>query len=141
MVSAPRRPIRRPPTPSPPRRGKSRETLGAKAICAWTDSGATALRIARERPTAPILALTPKQATARRLALAWGVRAFQTHDPSSVEDMVQRASEHALAGGFGALGERIAIVAGMPFGLSGGTNIIRIAVLDGDKPASPPTAG
>jgi len=106
------------------------QTLGAKAICAWTDSGATALRIARERPVSPILALTPKRATARRLALAWGVSAYQTHDPSSVEDMVERAGEHALANGFGADKDRIAIVAGMPFGSPGGTNIIRIAVLE-----------
>jgi len=112
------------------------QTLGAKAICAWTDSGATALRIARERPVSPILALTPKRATARRLALVWGVSAYQTHDPSSVEDMVERAGEHALANGFGADKDRIAIVAGMPFGSPGGTNIIRIAVLE-DRGARP----
>jgi pyruvate kinase len=116
------------------------QTLGAKAICAWTDSGATALRIARERPVSPILALTPKRTTARRLALAWGVSAYQTHDPSSVEDMVERASEHALCNGFGGDKDRIAIVAGMPFGSPGGTNIIRIAVLDGAKTAGDATA-
>jgi len=116
------------------------QTLGAKAICAWTDSGATALRIARERPLSPIIALTPKRATARRLAVAWGVSAYQTHDPSSVEDMVERASEHALANGFGGDKDRIAIVAGMPFGSPGGTNIIRIAVLEAGQPA-PQEAG
>ena len=104
-------------------------TLGAKAICAWTDSGATALRIARERPSSPILALTPKRDTARRLALVWGVHAVDTHDPSSVEDMVQRACRYAEEEGFGVTGERIAIVAGIPFGSPGGTNIIRLATL------------
>jgi pyruvate kinase len=103
------------------------QTLGAKAICAWTDSGATALRIARERPTSPILALSPKRATARRLALVWGVHAVETRDPSSVEDMVQRACGYAHSEGFGEEGDRIAIVAGMPFGSPGATNMIRIA--------------
>ncbi len=103
------------------------QTLHCKAICAWTSSGSTALRIARERPISPILALTPKRDTARRLALAWGVHALQTRDASDVEDMVSRACEHSQSEGFGAQGDRIIIVAGMPFGSPGATNMIRIA--------------
>ena len=105
------------------------QTLHSKAICAWTSSGATALRIARERPMSPILALTPKRDTARRLALVWGVHAIQTRDASDIEDMVKRACEHSLAEGFGVEGERIIIVAGIPFGAPGATNMIRIAHL------------
>jgi pyruvate kinase len=103
------------------------QTLHCKAICAWTSSGSTALRIARERPVSPILALTPKRDTARRLALAWGVHALQTRDASDVEDMVSRACEHSKTEGFGETGDRIIIVAGMPFGSPGATNMIRIA--------------
>ncbi len=103
------------------------QTLHCKAICAWTSSGATALRIARERPVSPILALTPKRDTARRLALAWGVHALQTRDASDVEDMVNRACEHSQSEGFGQQGDRVIIVAGMPFGSPGATNMIRIA--------------
>jgi pyruvate kinase len=105
------------------------QTIGVKAICAWTDSGATALRIARERPASPVLALTPKRDTARRLALVWGVHALQTPDPSSVEDMVHRACSSAQKEGFGQEGDRVAIVAGMPFGSPGATNMIRIATV------------
>ncbi len=105
------------------------QTIGVKAICAWTDSGSTALRIARERPASPILALTPKRDTARRLALVWGVHALQTPDPSSVEDMVHRACSSAQSQGFGGEGDRVAIVAGMPFGSPGATNMIRIATV------------
>jgi len=105
------------------------QTIGVKAICAWTDSGATALRIARERPASPVLALTPKRDTARRLALVWGVHALQTPDPSSVEDMVHRACSSAQSQGFGEEGDRVAIVAGMPFGSPGATNMIRIATV------------
>jgi pyruvate kinase len=110
------------------------QTLDARAICAWSHSGATALRIARERPVSPVLALTPIRDTARRLALVWGVHAVQTRDASDVEDMVARACEHARIEGFGADGarDRIVIVAGMPFGSPGATNMIRIALV-GEK--------
>jgi pyruvate kinase len=113
------------------------QTLGAKAICAWTHSGATALRIARERPVSPVVALTPISDTARRLALVWGVHAVQTRDASDVEDMVQRACEHARIEGFGGAkgaNDRIVIVAGMPFGSPGATNMIRIALVGEKKP-------
>jgi pyruvate kinase len=103
------------------------QTLHCKAIIAWTSSGATALRIARERPASPILALTPKRETARRLALVWGVHALETRDASDVEDMVNRACDHSRSEGFGETGDRVIIVAGMPFGSPGATNMIRIA--------------
>jgi pyruvate kinase len=105
------------------------QTLHCKAICAWTSSGSTALRIARERPLSPILALTPSRNTARALALVWGVHAIQTRDASDIEDMVSRACEHSVSEGFGSAGERVIIVAGMPFGASGTTNMMRIALL------------
>lgn len=106
--------------------------LRSRVICAWTSSGASALRIARERPFAPILALTPKHDTARRLALVWGVHALQTKDATDVEDMVARACEHSEGEGLAAPGEPVIIVAGMPFGAPGATNMIRIAYL-GEK--------
>ncbi|WP_424362536.1 pyruvate kinase [Methylocystis parvus] len=103
------------------------QTLHSKAICAWTSSGTTALRIARERPQSPILALTPKRDTARRLALVWGVHALETRDAADIEDMVKRACEYSRSEGFGEDGDRVIIVAGMPFGSPGATNMIRIA--------------
>ncbi|WP_159726981.1 pyruvate kinase [Methylosinus sp. Ce-a6] len=105
------------------------ETLDSMAICAWTSSGATALRIARERPRPPILALTPKRDTARRLALVWGVHALETRDARDVEDMVDRACVNSLGEGFAAPGDRIIIVAGMPFGSPGATNMVRLALV------------
>ena len=108
------------------------QTLHSKAICAWTSSGSTALRIARERPQSPILALTPKRDTARRLALVWGVHALETRDAVDIEDMVLRACEYSQSEGFGQDGDRIIIVAGMPFGSPGATNMMRIAHLGGE---------
>jgi pyruvate kinase len=108
------------------------ETLDSMAICAWTSSGATALRIARERPRPPILALTPKRDTARRLALVWGVHALETQDAQDVEDMVKRACVNSAGEGFASPGDRIIIVAGMPFGSPGATNMMRIAIVGDD---------
>ncbi len=103
------------------------ETVGVRAIIAWSESGATALRIARERPELPILALTPNVKTARRLALAWGVHAVVTDDAQDVDDMTDRAREIARREGFAKAGERVIIIAGLPFGTPGATNMIRIA--------------
>ncbi|BGE83791.1 pyruvate kinase [Methylosinus sp. 3S-1] len=108
------------------------ETLHSVAICAWTSSGATALRIARERPRPPILALTPSRDTARRLALVWGVHALETQDARDIEDMADRACVNSAREGFASPGDRVIIVAGMPFGSPGATNMVRIAIVDHD---------
>ena len=103
------------------------ETLDVKAVCAWTSSGSTALRIARERPAPPVLALTPKRGTARRLALVWGVHAVVTKDANDLDDMAARACKFSNREGFSKEGDRIVIVAGVPFGTPGATNMVRIA--------------
>jgi pyruvate kinase len=101
--------------------------MECKAICAWTASGSTAFRIARERPMAPILALTPFKEAARRITLAWGVHAIVTKDASDVDDMVRRACKLTAREGFAKEGDRLIVVAGMPFGSPGATNMVRIA--------------
>ena len=106
------------------------ETISAKAIVTYTTSGSTALRAARERPTAPILCLTGSHATARRLVLAWGVECFFTHDAHSVEEMVDHATAMARDRGFAQKGDAVVITAGMPFGTPGATNMLRIAWVD-----------
>ncbi|MFD2252349.1 pyruvate kinase [Pseudochelatococcus lubricantis] len=103
------------------------ETLRLPAIVAWSFSGATGLRIARERPLTSVLALTPNVETARRLTLAWGVHPIVTADARDVDDMARRACEISVAEGFTQPGQRIAVVAGVPFGRPGATNTIRIA--------------
>ena len=107
------------------------ETLGLKVICAWTSSGLTGLRIARERPRSAILALTPIEAVARRLAVVWGVHPIVTDDARDERDMAERACRHAYIEGFAGAGERIIVVAGVPFGTVGGTNNFRIATVGG----------
>jgi pyruvate kinase len=103
------------------------ETVGAAAIVSFTSSGATALRAARERPAAPILALTPNIATARRLALLWGAHCVHVSDITSFTDMVHKAVRTAQREEVARPGERVVITAGVPFGTPGSTNVLRIA--------------
>jgi pyruvate kinase len=111
------------------------DTLGLKVIAAWTSSGATAFRIARERPNSTVIALTPNRDTARRLALVWGVHPIITKDASDMDDMAFRACKFAVREGFSKVGERIIIVAGVPFGTPGATNMVRIAFVNQDHAA------
>ena len=101
--------------------------LQAAAIVCYTSSGHTSLRAARERPESPILSLTPRLATARRLALVWGVHSVHTADVDDVDQMTARASEVARRDRFAEAGQLIVVIAGMPFGTPGTTNLIRIA--------------
>lgn len=105
-------------------------TLGAAAIVSFTSSGATALRAARERPAAPILAMTPNLGTARRLALLWGAHCVHSADIRGFGDMVQKAVRAAHREGLAHAGQRVVITAGVPFGTPGSTNILRIAWVD-----------
>jgi pyruvate kinase len=101
--------------------------MGAKAMVAYTTSGHSSLRTARERPMAPIVSITPKAETARRLALAWGVHSTVSRDVNSVDEMVAAACRTALHEGFVQPGDQIAIAAGTPFGQPGSTNLLRLA--------------
>jgi pyruvate kinase len=103
--------------------------LDAAATVAYTSSGYSAIRMSRERPQAPIIGMTPKLATARRLALVWGVHAVLCHEVADVPEMSDLASRTALNEGFGQRGQTIVISAGMPFGTSGTTNLLRISQL------------
>jgi pyruvate kinase len=108
------------------------DVLGVKAICAWTSSGATGLRIARERPASSILALTPIVEVARRLTLVWGLHPVVSEDARDERDMADRACRHAYIEAFARVGERVLVVAGVPFGTPGSTNNLRIAVVGPD---------
>jgi pyruvate kinase len=102
-------------------------TLSAAAIVTYTTSGSTTLRAARERPDVPILCLTERIGTARRLALCWGTHCVQTKDVSSFSEMVEKACAIAKEQGIADKGQRLVVTAGVPFGTPGSTNVLRIA--------------
>jgi pyruvate kinase len=104
-------------------------TIGAKAIVAFTASGSTALRVARERPAAPIIGMTPNRDTARSMAVVWGVHALVTPDVHSMTEAVARAGRASLTEGFAEHGDEIVVTAGVPFGQAGTTNALRVATV------------
>lgn len=103
--------------------------LHAAAIVCYTSSGHTSLRAARERPESPVLSLTPRLSTARRLALVWGVHSVHIEDVASVEQMTEVARQIAASERFANVGQFIVAIAGMPFGTPGTTNLMRIAAV------------
>ncbi|OXT02575.1 pyruvate kinase [Notoacmeibacter marinus] len=109
------------------------ETLEVASIVTYTDSGATGIRTARERPLVPIISLSPRIDTARRLSLVWGCHCVVTEDATDLDDMVLRASRIAEAEGFAQPGDRIIIVAGVPLRTRGSTNMLRVARIGGER--------
>src|SRR5207302_2471183 len=103
------------------------DTLDLAAIVCWTFSGSTALRVARERPKPPVIAISPNLATARRLSVVWGVHSIVAEDARDQDDMVERACRLAFRDGFAKAGQRVIVVAGVPLGTPGATNMLRIA--------------
>src|ERR1041384_5705803 len=115
---------------------RSAAILPVAALVTYTAAGATALRAARERPAAPILSLTPDMATARRLALVWGTHAVHVPEFGRLSEIVDNACSIVTREGFARPGDTIAVAGGMPFGVAGGTNLLRVAQVPGG-PARP----
>tara|TARA_B100000676_G_scaffold304376_1_gene356585 strand:- start:1239 stop:2654 length:1416 start_codon:yes stop_codon:yes gene_type:complete len=103
------------------------QTVFAAAIVTFSTSGSTTMRAARERPTVPILGLTPKKSIARRLALVWGIHSVVTPDLKRFNEMVEVAAEAAINQEFASDDDSIVVTAGVPFGTPNATNVLRIA--------------
>ncbi|MEJ2358228.1 MAG: pyruvate kinase [Deinococcales bacterium] len=101
-------------------------TLGAQLIVTFTSSGTTAQRVSRNRPPVPILAVTPNTRAYRQLAVAWGVVPYLSDDIHSTDEMVAVATETIKKVGLAEPGGRFVITAGVPFGMRGTTNLIRV---------------
>ena len=104
-------------------------TIGAKAIAAFTSTGSTALRVARERPNRPILGLTTSEYAARRLAVVWGVHPVVAPERQSMSEMVASALGVAQTEGFAGPGDEVVVTAGVPLGIPGTTNALRVAAV------------
>jgi pyruvate kinase len=108
------------------------EALGLAAIVCYTSSGSTGIRASRERPGAPIIALSPIRQTARRLSMIWGLHCVVAEDVHNIDEMVDHACSIAFNEGFATPGQRVIITAGVPFGTPGATNLLRIAFIGPD---------
>ncbi len=103
------------------------ETLDLAAIVCWTSSGSTGSRVSRERPLCPIIAISPIVAAGRKLSVVWGIHCVIAEDARDQDDMVERACRLAFKEGFAKAGQRVIIVAGVPLGTPGATNMMRVA--------------
>ena len=109
------------------------DTVPIAAITVFTGSGSTARRVARDRPSVPMLVLTPSMRTARRMALLWGTHAVATKDIGSFEEMIAKGKRMALRHGFADAGSKLIALAGVPFGTPGSTNLLHVVTLVGDE--------
>ena len=115
-------------------------TVSVTAIICFPTSGSTARRVARERPSVPILVLTPRHDTARRLGLLWGCHSVFTRDVQSFEEMVAKAKRMALRHRIAKAGDRVIVMAGVPFRTPGSTNVLHVVTLTGDELKNYPSA-
>ena len=107
---------------------RTAEQLDLGLIVTGTTTGNTARHISSFRPHARIVALTPLETVARRMALFWGVDALVVPPYHSIETLIETAEQRIIGEGLAKPGETLAITSGMPVG-AGGTNVLKIHVL------------
>jgi pyruvate kinase len=100
--------------------------LGLKALVVPTNTGRTAALIASHRPNVPVLALSPRPEVVRRCSFLWGVLAELKEEPLDATALIDACAEAAVRRGLAQVGDRIGITAGLPSGLSGGTNLFKV---------------
>ncbi|MCG6963690.1 MAG: pyruvate kinase [Acidobacteria bacterium] len=105
--------------------------IGATAIVASTISGTTARLVARFRPAAPVVGLTPHRAVERQLTLSWGVLPGHVKAFAGTDAMFELAREWALEHHLAAAGDRIILTAGVPINEPGTTNVLRVLEVEG----------
>jgi len=103
--------------------------LGAALIVAFTESGGTAKRVSKYRPRTPVLALVHNERTRRSLTVTWGVQPVTTRSLEQTDDFFDRAREEAVRRVGLRKGALVVLVAGVPIGLSGGTDLLRVLTI------------
>jgi pyruvate kinase len=107
----------------------SADELGARVIIAFTESGTTALRCSKARPRVPVIAASPHPAVLRRTALYSGVIPLLVSPGSDTDQMVANATAAALRSGLVRHGDRVVVVAGVPVGRPGQTNLLKVEIV------------
>ncbi|HPD79237.1 MAG TPA: pyruvate kinase [Spirochaetota bacterium] len=104
-------------------------SLNAAAIITITKSGHTSRMVSRYRPKCPIIASTPLRKVYNQLALSWGVIPMLAEEATTTDEIFQNAVDNALAAGLIKNGDLVVITGGMPVGISGTTNMIKIHIV------------
>ena len=103
--------------------------LGANAIITVTKSGNTARMISRFRPVTQIIGCSPCEKVCRQLALSWGVAPMSIEEQTTSDDLFKHAISLAVKNGFVEYGDLAVITAGLPLGVSGTTNILKVQIV------------
>ncbi len=102
------------------------QAIKPRAIVTTSMSGYTTRRVAKERPNTPILCMTPNATTQRRMALVWGVTSLQVQEFTTIDEMISLIVRTAHEKRLVERGDRLVIIAGVPFGIDGQTNLVKI---------------
>ncbi|MCC6612760.1 MAG: pyruvate kinase [Anaerolineae bacterium] len=102
------------------------DALGCKAIITLTLSGYTTRRVARERPKTPIICATPSELTYTRMSLIWGAIPVAVREFTTIDEMLRVVVRAAVDAHLVSTGDNIIIIAGVPFGIAGQTNFLKI---------------
>ncbi|MCU0512962.1 MAG: pyruvate kinase [Anaerolineae bacterium] len=102
------------------------EALKPTAIVTTTLSGYTTRRVARERPRTPILCMTPSRTTYHRMALVWGVIPLLVQEFTTIDEMITITVRAARDAGLVHRGDTLVLIAGVPFGVAGQTNLLKV---------------
>ena len=105
------------------------EVLNSKAIVTSTLTGYTTRRVAKERPRTPILCVTPSEVTYRRMALVWGVLPLHIPQFQTIDEMIGTVVQAAQDAELVSRGDNLVLIAGVPFGIGGQTNFLKIHVV------------
>jgi len=100
--------------------------LKVPAVITFTSSGHTARMIAKFRPEAMVVAVTSVEATMHRLTLSWGVYPLRAAEISNTDEMIANAVSRTQEAGFISEGDVVVITAGVPIGVTGTTNLIKV---------------
>jgi pyruvate kinase len=102
------------------------QRLGAKAIITSTQSGYTARMVAKYRPPQPIIAVTPDANIQKRLLLLWGINPLLTRVYTTTDEMIEASVQASLEAGYIRKGDTIVLTGGIPVGIGGTTNFLKV---------------
>ena len=104
------------------------EILSAAAVITPTESGSTARMVAKYRPSMPVIAVTPNSSVCRQLTLVWGVVPLLIDKCSDTDIMFNLSVQSALRAGLIEQGDMVVLTAGVPFGVTGTTNLVKVHI-------------